>query len=917
MDPVRRHRSSAASLLELACSVIGRVRRFRGVPRSIRPRAFEPLLALEPRQLLANIAWDGGAGTDSWHDANNWNPNGVPTAADDVTILDTAIAAVRITASAAANSLVSDEGIAIPSGSVTLVAGSEIRGLLTLSGGTLTGTGDVTITNAMTWTSGFLNRTGTTAKLRVESGATLTMSGTSNRGLSRLLEVAGMGTVNYTGTDLLFGWNTGQTGTINVLANGVFNVTGEGDFNLNSGSGHAVNNAGTFTKSGAGTTTDFGSGVPFNNNGVFTFTAGTVNLNGGGSTSNAIDVAMGATLRFGSTTYVVAPTATLTGAGTLAFASGNHIISGLIDFSGTLRIEGATVNVNFFAVVGTLDLASGVLAGTGDTIVASSLLWTGGRMSGTGRTLIDAGAAFTLAGAGTRELHRTLLNGGNVTLNSGTIAFNNGRFENLFGATTLVNGTVTLTSQGGTNSIINRGTMNVDVTVPAVLGQNIAFTNAGTGTVSVAAGRTLNFQGTTSLAGRINAAAGASVAFAAGTHTVTGTLVLAGMGGFSLQGGTISGGTVSLLDGQTLGIGFNTSNRLSNVTVNGDVLLSSGGAYLRLAGTVGGTFRLSGDRAFLGLDNAVTLASGGSIIFSGTTGSRRGIEGTAAGTSLTIASGATVQGGYGDVGSGFQFGGAITVTNQGTVSADVSGQSLIINGSTFTNTGTAQAVGGGTLGINATSLTNFATGVLSNGAWRVTSSSTLNLGTGRNVSTNAASIVLDGTSSSFSAPNSLVSNIGSLVLSGGRDLTLAPTGGNFTNSGILDLRSGSTLSITGAFTQGSTGELRIEALGTNPATDFGRVAATGNVELNGGRTITFAGGWQPAPGVMFAFVSAGGLLSGVFDPGRVQLPTSLPGQSYGINYSTGSVSFTVSPAFLVKRVSIALEAMASGLALLR
>jgi hypothetical protein len=41
---------------------------------------------LEDRSLLASVVWDGGAGTFNWNDADNWEPNGVPTAADDVTI---------------------------------------------------------------------------------------------------------------------------------------------------------------------------------------------------------------------------------------------------------------------------------------------------------------------------------------------------------------------------------------------------------------------------------------------------------------------------------------------------------------------------------------------------------------------------------------------------------------------------------------------------------------------------------------------------------------------------------------------------------------------------------------------------------------------------------------------------------------
>src|ERR1035437_11165377 len=35
---------------------------------------------------FSQSTWDGGAGTNNWGDANNWNPNGVPTAATSVTL---------------------------------------------------------------------------------------------------------------------------------------------------------------------------------------------------------------------------------------------------------------------------------------------------------------------------------------------------------------------------------------------------------------------------------------------------------------------------------------------------------------------------------------------------------------------------------------------------------------------------------------------------------------------------------------------------------------------------------------------------------------------------------------------------------------------------------------------------------------
>ena len=57
---------------------------------------------LEPRCLLAAIFWDGGAGTTSWTDANNWSNNVVPTSADDVNITSTS---VTLSSSVTLNSL--------------------------------------------------------------------------------------------------------------------------------------------------------------------------------------------------------------------------------------------------------------------------------------------------------------------------------------------------------------------------------------------------------------------------------------------------------------------------------------------------------------------------------------------------------------------------------------------------------------------------------------------------------------------------------------------------------------------------------------------------------------------------------------------------------------------------------------------
>lgn len=76
----------------------------------------------------AAISWDGGGSTTDWNTAANWNPDGVPTSADDVTISTSAT--VSSTAAVSFNSLTIGDG----AGSVT----STVRIATLTSGGSLT-----------------------------------------------------------------------------------------------------------------------------------------------------------------------------------------------------------------------------------------------------------------------------------------------------------------------------------------------------------------------------------------------------------------------------------------------------------------------------------------------------------------------------------------------------------------------------------------------------------------------------------------------------------------------------------------------------------------------------------------------------------------------------------------------------------
>src|SRR5262249_20928771 len=123
-------------------------------------------------------------------------------------------------------------------------------------------------------------------------------------------------------------------------------------------------------------------------------------------------------------------------------------------------------------------------------------------------------------------------------------------------------------------------------------------------------------------------------------------------------------------------------------------------------------------------------------------------EGVAGGT-LTIGPGVTVHGGSGGIGynPNYDVPSNVTVVNQGTIAADGTG-TLAVNGTAVTNNGTFLASQGGTLSVPP-GVTNFAGGTLTGGTWQVYAGSTLRVTEPSGITTNAASILLDGLGANF------------------------------------------------------------------------------------------------------------------------------------------------------------------------
>jgi len=160
-------------------------------------------------------------GTGDWNSAGSWTPNGVPGAADVVTIT---------------------------SGSVTLNSDTSIAGLV-ISGGTLTGSGILTVTGPVAWSGGAMTGSGATV-----ATAGIVLSGSAKTLSQRTLTLSG-GAATLDGPSSWVLLSTGATlnnqVTLDCLNDG--GHTNQQGFFTGAGGG-TVNNSGTLRKTATGNT---------------------------------------------------------------------------------------------------------------------------------------------------------------------------------------------------------------------------------------------------------------------------------------------------------------------------------------------------------------------------------------------------------------------------------------------------------------------------------------------------------------------------------------------------------------------------------------------------------------------------------------------------------------------------------------
>jgi uncharacterized repeat protein (TIGR03803 family) len=510
---------------------------------------------------------------------------------------------------------------------------------------------------------------------------------------------------------------------------------------------------------------------------------------------------------------------------------------------------GGTINVTSpLSVTGNLSLASGSFGGSGTvTIAGTGSQWTGGQ-------IVVGSGGFVNAG--------TL----NADTTTGSLV--------LTGAGTLTNiGRIT---EAGTHSLA----LESGATLDNAAGATLDFTNNGG--VSQSGGGTLMNEGTLEKTGGTSTSTIASSFINnSGAITVqTGILALAN------AGGTSTGGTFNVSNGATLNLtggakvaytGAYTGTGLGTVALSaGTLIVGTGGASFNMAGNLfqwtggtidvtQGTFTNEGTITYAGAHNVV-LAGVGTMInnqqFIQTSTGKLMLEN---GTVLENATTGTYliesNGGVGESGGGI-------LVNVGTLEKSQGTGTSTIASSALTNEGTV-AVASGTLAISAP-VAQVTGKTLTAGTWTAsgsaTVSATLTITSAGSLTTigSKAKVTLSGLNTAFTNLSGLttIDKGGSFSLLGGQSFTTAAA---LTDKGGLVLGAGSVLTVSGSFTQTSTGALTIDMGGTHTAPTIGQlVSTTGTVTLAGSLTVTST--VLPAVGSSFEILDNEGnsALSGTF-----------------------------------------------------
>ena len=490
----------------------------------------------------ATIVWDGGAGTSSWNDAANWNDvandqDRVPTSGDDVCVGTGGVTVVFAGGSTSVSSLevVTGSALTVSAGSLSLDGSSPSSSsvaTLTLSGGSLGGSGSLAVSSSFTWTDGDHTGSGTTT---VSSGATFSMDTTvsnSTLGGTRQVVIASGATAQVSGSGTLYGSGSiANAGDLTLAAAPTLHPS--------------VANTGTLIAAGLGNATvaEF-----FSNDGTVQVNAGTLTLSYPfGTSGGSFEIAGGTTLVLAGGTSTFSSSSSFTGDGELRIDGGDATVDAGATFDvDTLRVAGGSLSLGASSSVATLTLSGGSLGGSGSLAVSSSFTWTDGDHTGSGTTTVSSGATFSMD---TTVSNSTLGGTRQVVIASGATAQVSGS-GTLYGSGSIANaGDLTLAAAPTLHpTVANTGTL-----IAAGLGNaTVAEFFSNDGTVQVNAGTlTLSYPFGTS-GGSFEIAGGTTLVLAGGTSTFSSSSSFTGDGELRIDGGDATVDAGATFDVDTL-----------------------------------------------------------------------------------------------------------------------------------------------------------------------------------------------------------------------------------------------------------------------------------------------------------------------------------------------------------------------------
>ena len=586
----------------------------------------------------------------------------------------------------------------------------------------------------------------------------------------------------------------------------------------------------------------------------------------------------------------------------------------LID-NGNGLVSSVTVNTTAQCNNFTLDATDSL--GIGNSNVPTASLTLGGvTLNNSGKITLNQSSSLAISGTGAKMLS----GGGSITLNAATTAINGSGAE-LMNVDNTIKGLGALGQ--GTIDLNNRATITASGGTLVVQGASNGTTN--TGTMQAATGSTLELQGkVVNSSGKIIAAGG--TVLLNGASVSGGTLSTTGTGTFLSAGGTLDGST-------------STPSNTGLFTVNN-------GNVLNLIGVVSntGTIALDASGGCLAVNGSVSLSGNGKV----TMNPNNCIFGSAGShfTNQIFIQGA------GNIGST----GPIGITNSGTITANQASPLIITpDGTGFTNAGngTLTVMPGSSLDI-AGLFTNYSGTTLSTGTYNVMgtfsfqhanivtnfvnmtltgpSAQVTDLLTGNNAYTNLTSNLNRGVISLQSGATLTTvtnySNKGTTIVGAGSSMTVkaytqaggattvdgtvnSPNGftntaGNLFGSGTIvgattskammttgdSATKPATFTISGTYTQTSTGTLNVSIGGTSVGTQYGQLAVSNGAALAGTLTIKLINSFVPTIGDVFTLLT-GSAVSGTF--ATVNGRNINSSEHFQIAYNPTSLTLTVVP----------------------